>query len=364
MKKNYLFYLFATVCVGFLFTSCGKDDLDPEPDPPDPVEVFSWKDAVGLYKAEGTLKLTLNEAEPTALKEVTLAVGAGENAKITLTNIVPDGATVEIDNVSMKKDGDDDNAYTFTAESTLGLTTVSVAGSLTGIREATRTLNLNVTRKITSPLAGRWKLDLSREDVDPASPPIIYINVKTGDAVTDGILNTMLSPMLDGMLVQKVMDVAIELGEDGLFDVNWTDIYGSETGMPDFVKQIVSIQYFVEDGKVYLALDKSVLPLLAAIPLPEGLDIDLNAIISSLAEDRGGFIALPISLELDTQSAKALFYAGKGMLQALLPIVAPMLTGTLPEGLPEFVLQLIQGLPDIVAGAETFDIGLNFVKNN
>jgi hypothetical protein len=46
------------------------------------------------------------------------------------------------------------------------------------------------------------------------------------------------------------------------------------------------------------------------------------------------------------------------MLQAILPILMPSIAGSLP---PE-MLPIIQGLPGIVAGAETFDVGLGFER--
>ncbi|MDR1938930.1 MAG: DUF4925 domain-containing protein [Tannerellaceae bacterium] len=365
MKKNCLFFLFVMVCTSVLLFSCGKDDPDPEPEPtpvnptpepPEPEPVPTWKDAAGTFKSDdGTLKLTLSDKDVAgaATKTATLAVGTGESAKITLTNIVPDDATVEIDNVTVTKDGD--NKCTFSGEATVDGTVISVAGALTGITESSKALSLNVTRKITSPLAGDWGLSFNAAGADVA------INVKTGDAATDGILNTAVGPMLGGLLAQKVEDVTLTLGEDGKFDVTWQETGKDEpSGMPDAIKAMVSIYYFVSDGKVYVALDKSLLALLSVVMPEIPWGIDLNELIAMIAEDKGDFIALPLQAAQDEN--KATFSVGKGLVSVLLPILTPLLEGSLPAEVPEFVGQLIQNLPIIAANAETFDVGLGFKK--
>ncbi|MDR1344595.1 MAG: DUF4925 domain-containing protein [Tannerellaceae bacterium] len=337
--------------------SCDDKDKDVTP---------AWESAVGTYKADGSLMLTINDLPPVG-KEATLAAGTGANAKIALTNIIPDMATVEIDNVVMAQGGT--GVFTFEGEAAAGAyTTVNVKGTLSGINEAVKTLNLNVTRKVSSPLTGTLKLAAAAS----GNGKFVKLNVKTDNAANDAMLNQMVEPMISGMLAQKVSDVTVVLGTDGLFDVNWTETGASaSTGMPDFVKQLVSIQYFMEDdNKLYLALDKSALLLLAALPLPEGVNLD--ALIGALAVDKGGFIAIPVNFEgiatvaaVTRETAPApdlLFYVGKEMLSPLLPLLMPALTGALPEGFPEYLLPLLQGLPDIVNGAERFDVGLGFAK--
>ncbi|MDR1919111.1 MAG: DUF4925 domain-containing protein, partial [Tannerellaceae bacterium] len=200
-------------CSSVLLFSCGKDDpAPPDPNPePDPV-LPTWKDAVGTFKTDGSLKLTIDDLAAATTKTASLAAGTGESAKITLTNIVPDGATIEIDNVTMTKDGE--AKYTFSGETTVGGTVISIAGSLADYAATTKTLNLSVTRKISSPLAANWKLSFGAGGAD------VSINAKTGDATTDALL-TVAGQMLGGLLAQKVTDVSLVLGEDGKFDVTW-----------------------------------------------------------------------------------------------------------------------------------------------
>jgi hypothetical protein len=348
------------ICLGMFITSCGKDD-----GPDKPASALAWKDALGAYKADGNLKLTINDLSPTTPKEAALSTGTGESAKIVLTNIIPDMATVEIDNVVVTPGGD--NRFTFEGESRLpgdlASTTVTVKGTLSVGDKAEKTLNLNVARTVASPIIGSWKL----APAIASSVRYVIIDARTGDTTTDELLNSMLGPLLGDMLAQKVTDVTVTLGPDGLFDVNWTETGKSEpTGMPEGVKSLVAIQYFVTGDKLYLALDKSVVPLLAAI-LPEGVDLD--TLMGALAKDMGGFIAIPVDVlyptVLDSSIAllpNVVFTVGKEMLAPILPVLMPALTAGMTEGLPAYLLPLLQGLPDMVSGAEYFNVGLSFMR--
>jgi hypothetical protein len=43
-------------------------------------------------------------------------------------------------------------------------------------------------------------------------------------------------------------------------------------------------------------------------------------------------------------------------------MLTPVLTGSLPPGLPDYVSQIIQSLSSIVAESDNFTIGLGFVR--
>jgi hypothetical protein len=336
------------------FSSCGKDNDDPTPDPAPEV---TWKNALGDYKADGALKLIVNTqavtAQSAAPQSATLAAGTGENAKITLKNILPEEAEVAIDNVVPTKSGDD---YTFSGTATIGSTSVTLTGKLTGVttKEAIGdvTLDLTVTRKITSSLVGSWALDI--DGTNPAKA--LYFNVKSSNPL-GSMLGTALPGMLGGMLIQSVSEVNLFLPETGVFNVNWKNQGASEvTGMPDAIAQIVQIPWFESDGKLYIALSKDLLPLLGGISgLPEGLD--MNTLIALLV-DKGGYYALPFG-QLKGDGATA-FYFPKEIVKEIVPILMPFLGSV--EGIPASVLPLLNQLPEIVASAETFDVGLSFVK--
>ncbi|GHT30028.1 hypothetical protein AGMMS49574_08480 [Bacteroidia bacterium] len=345
MKKNWLLYLFMIVCMSSFFTSCDKDDDKPT--------TPEWKEALGDYKADGALKLIINTqaatAQSAAPQSATLAAGTGENAKITLKNILPEEAEVAIDNVVPTKSGGD---YTFSGTATVGSTSVTLTGKLTGIKTDARTLDLTVTRKIASSLVGNWALNL--DGTNPAKA--LYFNVKSSNPLGSS-LGTVLPGVLGGMLIKSVSEVNIFLPETGLFNVNWKNQGDSEvTGMPDAIAQIVQIPWFESDGKLYIALSKDLLPLLAGIPgLPEGLD--MNTLIALLV-DKGGYYALPFNQV--TSDGVTKFYFPKEILKNIVPILLPFLGSV--EGIPASVLPLLGQLPEIVASAETFDVGLSFAK--
>ncbi|MDR2811331.1 MAG: DUF4925 domain-containing protein [Tannerellaceae bacterium] len=354
MKKNWLFYLLVIACIHILVTSCSKDDPADNP----PVEEPTWKNSLGTYTPDESHKLIINGKEDglSKSKTVTLAAETGENAKITLTNIVPDNATVEINNVTMIRK--DDKTYTFTAETTVNETVISVSGTLSAENSTSAALTVDVNRKINSPLAGTWKLGFSQMGAN------IVLNARSMDADFVGAC-TVLRSLLSGLLAQKVTDVTVSLGGDGLFDVKWTDTgKDTPTGMPDEIKSLVSVSYFVEDGQLYLAFEKSLLetylPLLTAM-IPEGLPIDVNAILGALTEERGDFVTLPIGYK-QTEDGGTVFYVGKTWGGVLAPILTPLLAGNLPEEIKALIAPVLEKFPELIAGAETFEVGLGFNK--
>jgi len=368
MKKNWLLYVLVIACLCSVFTSCGKDD-DPDPEPPVIVDLPvapTWKDALGTYKAEGSLKLNLNAAPliNVSQKTVTLAAGTGENAKLTLVNILPDDASVEVNNVVVTKKADSED-FLFTWEATVGATLISVSGTLTGITGETKTFELKTTRKINLPTAGVWKLKIGQEGAD------VRFVTQTGSIEQD-MMFFALGPVFGGMLAQKVTDVSVLLQENGDFDLNWT-IAGEETptGIPDAVKNMgVSIPYYFDaEYNLYLALDTSLLNVLAQLPQLEG--INLQALLPSLIQagivvSKGGFIAVSLNMQASEENVgEGLFYVKKETLGVILPLLAPLLSGMV-EGLPPAVAgqigAVLQNLPEIVAAAERFDVGLGFVK--
>jgi hypothetical protein len=352
MKKNWLLCLLVMVGTSVLVTSCSKDG---EPTEKPSVEI-TWKDALGTYNSDESHKLTINGKadEVPASKTVKLAAGTGDKAKITLNNIVPDKPVIDIDNVTITKK--DDQTYEFAGEVSVGETTVSVSGSLKGLTESS-SLELNVARKINSPLAGTWNLAFTEAGGKVA------LTVDTGDEDVDQMLQSEVGTLLAGLLAQKVTGVTVSLGEDGKFDVQWTTKSGSNEpiGMPDGIREMVSIDYFVSDGKLYLAIDKALLPLLTAL-IPQTKDTadpaPIPTLINSILEDKGDFVALPVSFR-DTESGTE-FYVQKDLLGAVAPILLPMLGGNLPEGIPDFVAGLLPTLPELIAGSKSFDVGLGF----
>ncbi|MDR1162051.1 MAG: hypothetical protein LBK45_06900, partial [Tannerellaceae bacterium] len=332
MKKSFFFSLLVMAFSITFFSACGDDKKDdggvtPTPNPPTPTPVATtWKDALGGYKAgdaSTVLKLNGENTEETT-KLVTLATGSGDNAKITLTNLVPDDATVEFDDVVMTKSGDD---YTFSSEKTVGTTTITISGTLSGVpatkADAVKTLDIKTVRKIDSPIAGIWSLNLSERGAD------VFFDVSSGDPATDAAFAQLLGPAFGGMLAQKVTAVTATFTEDGLFDVTWMKPGETEpTGMPDAVKKMVSLLYYASEGQVFIALAKKTLPMLEVLASAQNLD--MTTLLAAMI-DKGDFVALPLNIKL-VESAVS-FFMEKEMVGVALPMILPMMGG-LGEQMP------------------------------
>ncbi|MDR0430933.1 MAG: DUF4925 domain-containing protein [Tannerellaceae bacterium] len=359
MKKNFLMYLLMTAFTVAFFAACGGDDDKPKPGPgptpggggKTPTET-TWKDGVGTY--DGNTLVIDGKAAATSQKSAAIAIGSGDDAKITLTNVLPDTASVEFDGVKMTKS---ESNYTFESETTVGATTISIKGTLSGIpatkADETKEFSINVTRKINSPIVGTWKLNFSEKGGD------VFVDVKTGDAAVDKQY-ALLGAMLGGKMAEKVSAVTSILTDNGAFDVNWVKQGEKDpTGMPPAIQSMVSIQYFVSENQLFVALDKSLLPLLGVF-LGDNFNMDS---LLALMVDKGGYYALPVSMKVEGDSAS--FYMSKEMLGAVLVIATPILGNKLGDMDPVMAAMLkamLEQLPELIKKSEKFDVGLNFSK--
>jgi hypothetical protein len=360
MKKNFLSYLLMMAFPIAFFSACGDKDKGEEPPKP-----TTWQDGAGAYKKDGAGILTIGGTEADSTKTVTLATGSGNNAKIILTNLVPDDATVEFDNVEMTKSG---NNYTFSSEKTVGTTTITISGTLSGIpatklSSEAKTLDVKIARKIDSPIVGVWQLNFTRRGGD------VFFEANTGDPAQDVVFNSSLAEALGRMLVQKVSNVTATFSEDGLFDVTWIKQGETDpTGMPPTVKEMVKgIMYFASEDQVFIALNKTLIPMLEML----ARDMDITPLLASMI-DKGDFAALPLSIkeftgrepqqgEIPTGYA---FYMKKEMVLAALPVISPMLSNLGGGQMPPEIGPLFKNLPEIVTNSEVFNVGLNFVEKN
>ncbi len=351
MKKNLLLYVLMMACSLPFFTSCGDDD-DPTP-PVNPTET-TWKDGIGKYGNEGVGTLKINDATPATSKTVTIAAGSGETAKITLTNVVPEDATVEIDNVTMTKT---DANYTFSTETTVNGTLITVTGTLSGIpatkdAAVVKALDIKVTRKVTSPLVGSWKLNFGENGAE------VFIDVVSNDSVAD-MQYAQLGQQLGGMIAQKVTAVTSKFPENGIFDVSWVPVGSTEETTSPIVS-LIGIQYFTIENQLFMSMDKSLLDMINMYPALG--DIDLEPLLALLT-DKGGYYALPINMKMEGNSAS--FYISKDLIAAIIPVVAPLLTSViedLPPAQAAIVKAMLEQLPAFIASCEKFDVGLGFSK--
>ena len=383
MKKNVL-YLMMMVCLFGFFTACSSDDDEPK------VEETTWKDALGTYTAVSSSRLlTIEGATPSSSQELTLTAGSGENAKITLTNMVPEEAALEIDNVIMTKSGAD---YSFTGETKVGTSTISVAGTMKGL-PATKesdafaaTIDIKVTRRIDAAIAGIWGLNILTGDTPTAAFMI--------DTEIENPMLPMMQTMVGGMIAQKASEVNLVLNENGTFDVNWKTVGATQSVnlvdaivaamagnpnvpsfVPDLVRQILKIDYFTIDNTFYLALNKQTIDLaisaLAALPespLPAGIDV--AQIIGTLMEARGNYYVMPIGMDdLNkdiiniSPNSKFFFYLEKEKVLAVLEIMAPLLPALINDpAMAGMIEGMLAQLTPQIATAQKFNLGLVFTK--
>jgi hypothetical protein len=357
MKKNFLFYLLMMALPITFFSACGDDEKGPTE--------TTWKEGVGAYKAgDASTLLKIDGQEPKeSTKSVTLAAGTGDNAKITLTNLVPDAAAVEFDNVGMTKSGND---YTFSSETTVGTTTITISGTLSGIPATkadpvAKTLDIKFARKINSPIANTWKLNFTERGAD------VFFDVSTGDPANDVVITQLLGTGLGAMLAQKVSKVTAVFTENGIFDVTWISQGETEsTGMPPVAREMVGdIMYFASEEQVFITLNKALIPMLEIMASAQ--NIDISTLLPKII-DKGDYAAFPLNIAIKSiptavsiDPAVVSFFIEKDMVLAALPLITPMLSN-LGGQMPPQIGSLLQNLPTIVANSEKFNVGMNFVK--
>lgn len=338
MKKKGM-YLLALVCLAVFFTACKDDD--------DKTGKEGWESLSGTYEGARKLSLKLNEITlPVGNKSVTLTASSAEKASVVLTNIVPETASLALD-VALQETG---GAYTFSGEAAVTDGTVAVSGSLQG-----EMLTVSLSRKITSPATGTWKLKYNTTGTTRSAA--VYAHIVTGDATIDGMIQYLL-PSLGGLIAGKVESVTPVLGSDGIFSVTWRKAGATEdSGLPENIAAAISFQYCVLDGKVLLAIDKNYVELAAAFLgdtlAKYGLTVED---LTKLMVDLGGYYALPIDMQ--TEGNEATFYVTKSLVVPAAQIAAPIVTPMLPEN----IRQILPALLNLLPTAEALDFGLIFTK--
>jgi len=340
MKKNLLLYLLMGMFSFGLFTACGDDD-DPEPDPgpdpgPDPTEI-TWKDVKGTFSSD---KLTINGKAATTANTVILAE-SGDNAKFTITNVVPENAEIVFENVSMTKTSAKD-AYDFTSSTAVNGSTLSLSGKLKGdfgtkADAKVYTMEVTVTRKVASEVVGTWNLNFLDEGEEIAAD--FRMQIKGLDPMLDN-MSGFISTMVGGLIVEKVEAVNVKLSDAGIFDVSWRPVGASaDVKLVDVIKGLAPesvagiidglfvIEYYAVDGKFYLALNKTLLAV-AETAMEEKYDEMVKPFLT-LMEDKGAYYVLPINMELEGDNAH--FFMSKDFIIKATPMILPMFEDKIPE---------------------------------
>lgn len=333
MKKNVRYVLFAVVCSLGFFTACDDDDESDT----------DWTSISNTY-SDNSLELLMDELTiPVDGKSVTIAASSASAATVTLTNVIPENASVTID-VTMSSS---DEGYTFSGSNSVNDCTVSVDGTVDdGVA------SIVYTRTLTSDVVGEWSL--------ASGTDAIYTNITLGNTQIDA-LSVLIGPMLSSLIWGKVYEVNVSLPESGLFGVSWLTVGESDATDLSSILNIFGIQYCMIDDTYYIAVDKNYVTLLTTLLESfaseelESLGISIDTILEFF-EDLGGYYGFALNVDVDGDSAT--FYLGKEAIVSLVTLISPYLTDLIPEDYQSYVTTLIELLPN----AEALEFGLNLTK--
>lgn len=328
MRKN-LTYLFAVLCIVSFFTACSKDD-----------ESDASGGVSGTYDNSKTLTLKMGEVTiPVGGKSVIIDATSAEKASVTLMNVIPESKTVVI-NADLKKV---DGVTTLTGSATVGECGVFINGTVKdGIA------SIFYQRELSSPVVGTWNLK--------AGAGAIYMNIVTGNPTIDGLVGKV-TPMISGLIWEKVSDVTVYLPKNGIFGVSWRKQGESEDTNLGAVMSMFGIQYCVVDGKFILAIDKNYIDTVIGLAGPklQEMGIPVEEIMKMLV-DLGGYYGLPLSMKQDGNEAT--MYVDKSMVVPILTMAAPIIKPMVPTDYQLFVDLALQLLPS----AKSLDFGLVLTK--
>ena len=337
MKKSILYLLailFTTCCV----TSCGDDDENKTTNGGEE----TWKELSKTYENDN-LKLTMGETGLTAAgKNVKFDAQSATEGKITLTNVLPETASLEITTTMQEADG----VYSFTGEAEANSNCkVAVNGT---IKDGVLSVVFN--RTLSGSLVGDWSLVYANGIAG------IYANFVTGSAL-DQLINAGIPALLGLKLAGKVEAVKVNLPENGIFNVAWRKTGEASDQDLSAVAAMVVLPYTILDGKFVLALDKNYMTLLSSLlesKLAElGLSMDQ---MTAMLTDLGGYYG--VALNVKEEGNTTTFYADKTLLSPVLTIITPILSEKVPENLKPIIEQILPAL----SNAETLDLGLTFQK--
>lgn len=337
MKKSILYLLailFTTCCV----TSCGDDDENKTTNGGEE----TWKELSKTYENDN-LKLTMGETGLTAAgKNVKFDAQSATEGKITLTNVLPETASLEITTTMQEADG----VYSFTGEAEANSNCkVAVNGT---IKDGVLSVVFN--RTLSGSLVGDWNLVYANGIAG------IYANFVTGSAL-DQLINAGIPALLGLKLAGKVEAVKVNLPENGIFNVAWRKTGEASDQDLSAVAAMVVLPYTILDGKFVLALDKNYMDLLSTLlgsKLAElGLSMDQ---MTAMLTDLGGYYGVALNV-LEANNTTT-FYADKSMTSVLLPILIPIFAPSMSETEQALIDQILPLLPT----AEQADLGLTFQK--
>ncbi len=345
MKKN-LFFVFTMLCALSFFTACSDDDDNKTDD--------SWKAISATYTAE-TLNLKFGGAEVTGQSVKVNASSAGQ-AAITLANLIPGEAEVTID-TKMVKTGEN---YTLEGNNANDLRTVSAKG----IVEA-GVLTLDVTFKITAPIAGTWKLAevVKDENETFVSGPVSMVWEAAEGTMLGFLPVTSIPAVAEGFgslaLVQVLQSVTFQ--EDGQIVASI-----SKAGM-DLAKPVTPVwetseagyaSYNVTDKQILVFLD--ITKIMGSLKSKAGIeDLPLEQIMALLQN------GIPVNYEIGSDGKSARVYIDKALVSQivpLLPTLAELIGDDALGGMGQLVKTMLKAFPEAMEKTTKFEVGLKLVK--
>lgn len=339
MKKSVL-YLMTVLCTLSFFTACSDDD--------DNSGKGGWEGLSKTYEGPNQLALKLGETTLALdTKSVVVQASSATQASLTLNNIIPEDAALQMDAALKEADGN----YTLSGEKTIGQCKVSVQGVFEkGI------LSLVIHRDVSYPVTGVWNLKMTA-GANGSKVASVYTRIVTGNAQIDALLGGLAGPMIGQLIGQKVESVTVDLSKEGIFGVSWKPVGAdAPVDLLSVVGKALSIQYCVIDGKLMIAIDKAYISLLSIFDeklAQYNLKIED---FTKLMVDLGGYYALPIDMKIEGNDAT--FYLTKSTIVPVVQMIAPIITPMIPEQYQSYIPTILALLPNM----QTLDFGLVFTK--
>lgn len=328
--KKLLTYAVPVLALFTVLTSCSKEGGENQTN--------TYDKTTMTVKTNGA-DVALKDGQSAAITET-----SNSTADISVTGLITGAEKVEFKNVVMTstKSGD----CTFNGEAKLDTDRTI---TLSGTRIADK-LALELGTKITSPVVGKWDLDLTSA--------IFSLTLPEGhedfDAAT--MISAMAQQIIPQLLAQKVTSVEITFLENGTAGVSFVKTDGTPM---EFAPGVLSafVNYYVRPSTTGSQLCVTAgKEMIAGMITGMGIPIDLS--LFPIEESNGNYI-IPLKLKVENNIMSASI--DKPMIEPFLPTLKGILANIPPDedGLTEMAQGIIGWID--TKGA-TFEVGLKLNK--
>lgn len=253
----------------------------------------------------------------------------GEDALSVQTAVVPAGR----------------HDYTLNGENRNADRVITLTGSIASDR-----LSLNLTRRITAPVVGRWKLRSLGSMPLPAFAELqtrqTTVRFGEGPSLTPAQFEESVSGLLSLAVAGRLGGLIFR--EDGTLTVT----YSPDGGKTWNKTPADLVRYYAKGPAVYVLIDlAALLPAVRAVT-PE----EILALLQLLAAT-----GLPVLYRVDGDKAR--IYVNRDMMLPFLDVVSAVLAKLPADPVLDRFVSLIPDLKEIAQNSEKLDIGLNFVSD-